>query len=249
MTATVRGTVAGMANHANPAFAAGAVAIPTLALAYVLTAGTTPQHIYVHVMAGVLWTGIDLFMALVLGPVLGGLAVEQRASVFRRFTPKMTFLMPTLAVVTIAGGIALALRLDVFPNADPWLALFTAASLLPALALVGWQFDALRDPRWFVPFGATAAGSVAYLAVTLPSFAMTSPAIAIALGIVTVLSVVGFGVLLPGEVRIYLEMGADDPDEELISAIGMRNAKLSGVQGFFQLAVIVTIVWLRWGGI
>lgn len=65
----------------------------------------------------------------------------------------------------------------------------------------------------------------------------------------TVLSVVGFGVLLPGEVRIYLEMGADDPDEELMSAIGMRNAKLSGVQGFFQLAVVVTMVWLRWGGI
>nr|WP_254840536.1 hypothetical protein [Natronomonas marina] len=249
MTATLRGTVVGMADRANPAFAAGAVAIPTLALAYVLTVGTTPQHIYVHVMAGVLWTGIDLFMALVLGPVLGGLAVEQRASVFRRFTPKMTFLMPTLAVVTIAGGIALALRLGVFPNAGPWLALFTAASLLPALASVGWQFDALRDPRWFVPFGLTTVGSAAYLAVTLPDFAMTSPAIALALAIVAVLSVLGFGVLLPGEVRIYLEMGSETPDDDLISEIGMRNAKLSGVQGFFQLAVVLVMVWLRWGSL
>ncbi len=249
MTTSVRGTIRGMANRANPAFAAGAVAIPTIALGYALTAGTTAQHIYVHVMAGVLWTGIDLFMALVLGPVLGGLAVEQRASVFRRFTPKMTFLMPTLAVVTIAGGVALALRLEAFPHHHPWLALFTAASLLPALALVGWQFDALRDPRWLVPFGLALVGTFAYLAASLPAFAMTDPAIAIALGIVVVLSVLGFGVLLPGEVRIYLEMTADDPDDDLISEVGMRNAKLSGVQGAFQLAVVFVMVWIRWGSV
>jgi hypothetical protein len=52
-------------------------------------------------MAGVLWTGIDLFMGLVLGPVLGGLSPEERASVLFRFTPKMTFLMPVLATVAI----------------------------------------------------------------------------------------------------------------------------------------------------
>jgi len=248
MAATVRGTVRGMANRANPAFAAGAVAIPVLALVYVLQWGNRPQHIYVHVMAGVLWTGIDLFMAMVLGPVLGGLAVEERANVFQRFTPKMTFLMPTLALVTIAGGITLALRLEVFPNPQPWLALFTAGSSEAAVALIGWQFDAFTDWRWLVVFGVALVGSGAYLAMTIPDFAMTRPVFVVTLAIITVLSVLGFGVLMPGEVRMYLEMRSENPDDDIISAIGMRNAKLSAIQGLFQLAIIAAMVYLRWGG-
>jgi len=236
-----------MGDRANPAFAVGAVAVPLAALVYAATMGPIQHHIYAHVMAGVLWTGIDLFMALVLGPVLGGLAIEQRAAVFRRFTPKMTFLMPTLAVVTIAGGITLALRMGVFPNPHPWLALFTAASLLPVLALIGVQFDALRDWRWLAAFAVAAVASGAYLAVALPAFAMTSPAMVATLVIVTVLSVVGFGVILPGEVRIYREMTAANPDEDVIGRIGMRNAKLAGIQGIFQLAIVAVMVYLRWG--
>jgi hypothetical protein len=238
-----------MGERANPAFAVGAVVVPVAALVAALTVGTVTAHTYAHVMAGVLWTGIDLFMAAVLGPVLGGLAVEERANVFRRFTPKMTFLMPSLALVTIVGGVTLAIRVDVFPNADPWLALLTAATLLPALALVGWQFDALGDRRWLAAFVIALVGSGAYLATTLPAFAMTSPAIAAALAIVTVLSVLGFGVLLPGEVRMYLEMTSEDPDAEVISTIGMRNAKLAGVQGVFQLSIVAVMVYIRWGAL
>ncbi|WP_424019958.1 hypothetical protein ACOZ4N_14100 [Halorientalis pallida] len=238
-----------MGTRANPAFAVGAVAVPVALLIYAVTLGSIQHHTYVHVMAGVLWTGIDLFMAVVLGPVLGGLAVEERANVFQRFTPKMTFLMPSLALVTIAGGITLALRGGwVFPHAHAWLALLTAATLLPALALIGWQFDAFTDWRWLVAFGIALVGSGAYLAVALPNFGMTRPVFAAALGIVAVLSVLGFGVLMPGEVKMYLEMRSADPDTDVISRIGMRNAKLSAVQGGFQLAIIAVMVYLRWGG-
>jgi hypothetical protein len=90
--------------------------------------------------------------------------------------------------------------------------------------------------------------SVAYLATTLPAFAMTSHVIAVALVIVTVLSVVGFGILLPGEVKMYREMRSANPDTAVISRIGMRNAKLAGVQGVFQLAVVASMVYLRYGG-
>lgn len=238
-----------MAGRANPAFATGAVAVPVAVLAGAVLFGTVQQHTYAHVMAGVLWTGIDLFMAAVLGPVLGGLAVDERASVFQRFTPKMTFLMPALALVTIFGGITLALRLGYFPHADPWLALFTAASLLPALLSIGWQFDAFRDRRWQAVFGVALVGSAAYLAVTLPEFAMTDPLIAVTLGVMVVLTVVGFGVLMPGEVKMYLEMRSVNPDSEVISRIGLRNAKLSGVQGVFQLTIIAVMVYLRWSAV
>ncbi len=246
MAATIRGTIRGMAGRANPAFAVAVVVIPVAALVYAVVAGSTEIHTYVHVMAGVLWTGIDLFMAMVLGPVLGGLAVEERASVFERFTPKMTFLMPTLALVTIAGGITLVTRVASFPAADAWLALFTACATIPALLLIGWQFDAFRDWRWLVIFGLVALGSGAWLVLALPSFAMTSHLIAAALAIVTVLSVLGFGVLMPGEVRIYQETVSENPDRELIGDIGLRNAKLSGIQGAFQLAIIVVMVYMRW---
>lgn len=237
-----------MGDQANPAFAAGAVAVPLLALTYVVMMGSVQQHTYVHVMTGVLWTGIDLFMAAVLGPVLGGLDADARADVFRRFTPKMTFLMPVLALVTIVGGITLALRLGYFPHADPWLALMNFAILVPALLLIGYQFRAFDDRRWQAVFAVSTVASVAYLARTLPDLAMTRPVIALSLGIIVVLSVLGFGVLMPGEVLMYLEMTSADPDTERIGAIGMRNAKLAGIQGVFQLSIIVVMVYMRWGG-
>lgn len=246
---TVRATIRGLAARANPAFAAGVVLVPLAALGYVSTVGTLQQHTYVHVMAGVLWTGIDLFMAMVLGPVIGSLALEDRADVFSKLTPKTSFLLPSLAAVTIVGGITLALRIPaVFEHAHVWLAIFTAVTLVPTLVLIGWQFDAFRDWRWQAWFGVVLVGAGSYLAATLPDFAWTEPVFAVALAIVAGLSVLGFGVLMPGEVRMCKEMITDDPDAELIGAIGMRNAKLAGVQGLMQLAVVASMVYIRYDG-
>jgi hypothetical protein len=241
----VRG-VRGLANQANPAFAVGVVAVPVLALAASLAANDLRALTYVHVMAGVLWTGIDLLMGLVLGPTLGSMDVERRADFFRTFTPKMTFLMPTLALVTISGGVVLARRLGKFPNAEPWLALLTAATLIPVVLLVGAQYDALTDRRTLATLAVVVLVSAAGLATTLPAFAMTNPWIVAALAIVTLLSVVGFGVILPGEVRIYRQLTSPEPDAEVIAGIGMRNAKLGGVQGVLQLAIVFVMVGLRW---
>jgi hypothetical protein len=245
---TVTGTVRGMAVRANPAFATGVVVVAVAAVTYALTVASVLHHTYVHVMAGVLWTGIDLFIGAVLGPVIGGLDEAESAAVFRRLTPKVSFLLPSLAFVTIVTGITLAMRVDVFPHAGPWLALFTAANLIPVLVLLGWRLDALEDWRWQVPFGLATLGSLAWVALTVGDLQMTKPAVALALAIVTVLSVQGFGFLMPGEVRIYLEMIADDPDPGIISAIGQQNAMLGGVQGVFQLVIILDMVYLRYGG-
>lgn len=245
MATSSRGFVGGIATRANPAFAAGVVVVPLLALVSALTVGTLQHLTYVHVMTGVLWTGVDIFMGLVLGPVVGGLAVKQRAQVFQRLTPKTTFLMPSLAVVTIFGGVTLAQRLGKFPHADPWIALMSTAISVPVVLLIAAQFDALTDRRTLGVFGVVAVGHAAWLFRVLPEFAMTSHEIAAALGIVTLLSVLGFGVLLPGEIRMYLQMTSDDPDEEVISTIGMRNAKLAGVQGVLQLAIIFVMVYVR----
>lgn len=64
-----------------------------------------------------------------------------------------------------------------------------------------------------------------------------------------VLTVQGFGFLLPNEILVYRELLSAEPDKDRIGRFGMRNAKLSGVQGAFQLGIVVLMVSLRWGGL
>ncbi|MFB6112816.1 MAG: hypothetical protein ABEJ58_01780 [Halodesulfurarchaeum sp.] len=241
-----------MGSRANPAFAMGAVGIPLVAFAVVATVGTREQHTFVHVMAGVLWTGIDVFMAMVLGPVLGGLDVEARARFFETFTPKMTFLMPTLASVTIFGGITLAVRMGLFPNAGPWIGLFVFVSFVTAALVLGWVFDSFDDRRWQLFFVIVTIGNGAYLLSEIAASEMrlpaTRPIIVSILGVMVILTVLGFGFLMPNEILIYKEMISENPDTERIGRLGLRNAKLSGVQGVFQIVIIVLMVLLRWGG-
>lgn len=237
-----------MAGRANPAFAVAAVLVPVAAFGYAVTVASLQGHTYVHVMAGLLWTGIDIFLGAVLGPVLGGVDDEATAKVFQRLTPKTSFLLPSLAFVTIGAGITLAMRLGLFPHAGPWLALFTAANLIPVLLLVGWRLNGWSDWRWRVPFVVATVGSLAWVAMTIGSLQMTQPAIVVTLVIVTLLSVQGFGFLMPGEVRMYLEMTSERPDPSVIAATGRQNAKLGGVQGALQLALIGVMVSLRFGG-
>ena len=65
---------------------------------------------FVHVMAGVLWTGIDLFMGFVVGPALRRAGFDARRAIVARLTPVMLFLMPTLAIVTTTAGWYLAVQ-------------------------------------------------------------------------------------------------------------------------------------------
>jgi hypothetical protein len=252
-TGTVRGTIGGMGERANPAFAGTVVVLPLAALGYALTVAPLEHHTYVHVMAGLLWTGIDVFLGAVLGPVIGGLDEKKSSAVFQRLTPKTAFLLPMLALVTIVSGITLAQRVGLFPDPEPWLALFTLFNLVPALLLIAHRLDAWRDWRWQLPFAVATAGSLAWVALTLHlvlsgAVGLPNPAIGVALVVVTVLSVQGFGFLLPGEVRMYLEMTSANPDDSVIAAIGKQNAMLGGVQGFFQLVLILDMVYLRFGG-
>ncbi len=251
---SIRSVIRGMAHRANIYFAFGAVGIPLLALIYASHSDTALQHVvYIHVMAGLIWTGFDLSMGLVIGPVIGGLSDKEKANVFELLTPKASFLIPTMATVSITTGIFLVQRIGLVGDElfGAWLSVFTAANLIPGLVLIGWQFNSWRDPRWVSAFIAVCLGSLAWVGMSIGSLSFTGGSILsvlLALAIVTVLAVEGFGLLLPGEVRIYLEMTAESPDSSKIAAIGQRNAKLAGVQGFFQLALIVIMVYLRFGG-
>lgn len=63
---------------------------------------------FFHVVGGGLWTGIDLFVGFVIGPILGRLSIPARVEFSTRFMPKMLLLMPTLVVCTLAAGWQLA---------------------------------------------------------------------------------------------------------------------------------------------
>jgi hypothetical protein len=63
---------------------------------------------FVHVLCGVLWTGIDLFMGFIVGPILRRIPVAARREVITRLVPKTLFLMPTLSIITGTTGWFLA---------------------------------------------------------------------------------------------------------------------------------------------
>src|ERR1700742_3581910 len=74
---------------------------------------------FVHVMAGVLWTGIDLFMGFVIGPIQRKLDLAARRQLVMRLMPIMLFLMPTLATITGWAGTTLASRLGFYAMPYP----------------------------------------------------------------------------------------------------------------------------------
>ena len=64
-----------------------------------------------HVMTGALWTGIDLFMGFVIGPILRGVSLETRRAIISGLIPRTLILMPTLSIVTSTAGWFLAVRM------------------------------------------------------------------------------------------------------------------------------------------
>lgn len=66
-----------------------------------------PLEFY-HVVGGGMWTALDLFLGLVIGPVIAKMPVPARMEFSARFMPKMLLIMPTLVTMTLASGWQLA---------------------------------------------------------------------------------------------------------------------------------------------
>ena len=165
--------------------------VPIVALVLVLSFGNLLTYNYLHVLTGGTWTGIDLFMGIVMGRILRGLEPQARTQVIKKLVPLMLFLMPALATVAITSGINLAAKLGMLT--------------------------------------------------------FSSPMIIAAVIIVIILSVQGFGILMPTEIRIFLELRKREPDRSKIIKWGMRNVKLAGSQGVFQVVLIFVMANLALG--
>lgn len=91
---------------------------------------------WVHVMSGVLWTGIDLFMGFVVGPILRGVDFQTRRAFILRLTPVTLFLLPTLSVITGIAGWFLAVDLGLLQLAWPQFFWIVAALVLITLMAI-----------------------------------------------------------------------------------------------------------------
>ncbi|MEZ5321310.1 MAG: hypothetical protein R2698_04400 [Microthrixaceae bacterium] len=81
-------------------FAAAALVL----VVYAIASGSKWALMLCHVAGGGLWTAVDLYVGLVLGPIIGRLSPPARAEFTVRFMPKMVVLMPTLVMMTLAAG-------------------------------------------------------------------------------------------------------------------------------------------------
>jgi hypothetical protein len=163
------------------------LAVPIVALIVALLSGSLLLLNYVHVLIAGTWTGIDLFMGLVMSRVMRGLSQQSRVEVIKKLVPMMLFFMPGLASVGITAGIYLAGRLGLS---------FFSTPIIVAIILV------------------------------------------------VILSVQGFGLILPNEVRVLLELRKANPNTEKVVKLGMRNIYFAGSQTIFQIIMIFVMAYL-----
>jgi hypothetical protein len=94
---------------------------------------------FLHVAGGAAWTIIDLFLGLVLGPIMGKMSIPARVEFTTKLMPKMLLIMPTVVTLTLAAGWQLGNKLGTVSTAYPnhgWIvASFIVVGVMSVLAL------------------------------------------------------------------------------------------------------------------
>jgi hypothetical protein len=103
----------------------------------VIVAGNIWFLDFVHVFSSLLWTGVDLFMGFVLGPILRRVDLSVRREIVRRLTPRTLFLMPTVSIISGTTGWFLAVALGY--TALDWPAYWWVATALILVTLMTIQ--------------------------------------------------------------------------------------------------------------
>jgi hypothetical protein len=91
---------------------------------------------YVHVFTSMLWTGTDIFMAFLLGPILRGVSLSTRKEVISWLMPKTVFYMPTVASVTTTAGYLLASKMGLITLQTPVLYWISAVLIIVVAMLI-----------------------------------------------------------------------------------------------------------------
>jgi hypothetical protein len=149
---------------------------------------------WIHVLSGVLWTGADIFMGFILGPVLRRLDIAQRTSVISYLVPRTLLYFPAVSFTAGTAG-------------------------------------------WFL---------ASWLGMTSPANAQF-PWIIATLVLISLMTILGFGILLPNSLRIWLELQKPEPNRDLITGLNRYNIINAAVQGVMQIAIIAVMARLTLG--
>jgi hypothetical protein len=109
------------------------VIIPAILVAVVIWVRNLTILDYTHVLLGGTWTGIDLFMGLVMSRVMIKMSVGARIELIKRLVPMMLFFMPTIASLAITAGIYLASYEGIFRLSYP---VIIAAGIIVLILLI-----------------------------------------------------------------------------------------------------------------
>jgi hypothetical protein len=94
---------------------------------------------FLHVAGGAAWTIIDLFLGLILGPIIGRMSVPARVEFTTKLMPKMVVIMPVVVTLTLAAGWQLGVATgNVFsgsPNHTWVVASYIVVGVMAVLAL------------------------------------------------------------------------------------------------------------------
>jgi hypothetical protein len=94
---------------------------------------------FFHVAGGAAWTIIDLFLGLILGPIIGRMSIPARVEFTTRLMPKMLLIMPTVVTATLASGWQLSsylgTNLTSYPQHGWVVASFIVVGVMAVLAL------------------------------------------------------------------------------------------------------------------
>jgi hypothetical protein len=94
---------------------------------------------FLHVVFGSAWTIIDLFLGLVIGPILGRMSIPSRIELTTRLMPKMLLIMPTVVTITLAAGWQLGTLLGTvdssYANHDWIVASYIVVGIMAVIAL------------------------------------------------------------------------------------------------------------------
>ncbi len=115
------------------------VGIALVCLIAAIAANKLWPLMFLHVGGGAAWTIIDLFLGLILGPIIGRMSIPARVEFTTRLMPKMVLIMPTVVTLTLVAGWQLGLKtgnvLSISANHGWVVASYIVVGVMAVLAL------------------------------------------------------------------------------------------------------------------
>jgi uncharacterized membrane protein len=112
------------------------IVIPIAALITAILSANFLFLNYVHIFSSMLWSGTDIFMAFLLGPVLRNVSLSTRKEVISWLMPKMVFFMPTVSAVTTTAGYFLASKMGLITLQPPTVYWISAVLIIVAAMMI-----------------------------------------------------------------------------------------------------------------